>query len=46
VFGRPGSHVLRRIWRAEDFSYTMTTLLHSDPAVSEFDRRFHLPHLR
>jgi p-hydroxybenzoate 3-monooxygenase len=37
---------LRRIWRAEHFSYTMTTLLHSDPAEPDFDRRLRLSHLR
>ncbi|AUY52974.1 4-hydroxybenzoate 3-monooxygenase [Streptomyces sp. CB01881] len=37
---------LRRVWRAEHFSYTMTTLLHADPGESEFDRRLRLSHLR
>ncbi|CAM5306995.1 4-hydroxybenzoate 3-monooxygenase [Streptomyces tanashiensis] len=37
---------LRRIWRAEHFSYTMTTLLHADPAESGFDRALRLSHLR
>ena len=37
---------LRRVWRAEHFSYTMTTLLHSDPHEDEFDRRLRLSHLR
>jgi p-hydroxybenzoate 3-monooxygenase len=37
---------LRRVWRAEHFSYTMTTLLHGDPAESDFDRRLRLSHLR
>jgi p-hydroxybenzoate 3-monooxygenase len=37
---------LRRVWRAEHFSYTMTTLLHSDPHEDEFDRRLRLAHLR
>jgi p-hydroxybenzoate 3-monooxygenase len=29
---------LRRVWRAEHFSYTMTTLLHPAPGESGFDR--------
>jgi p-hydroxybenzoate 3-monooxygenase len=37
---------LRRVWRAEHFSWTMTTLLHSDPGEDEFDRRLRLSHLR
>ncbi|RFS82417.1 4-hydroxybenzoate 3-monooxygenase [Actinomadura spongiicola] len=30
---------LRRVWRAEHFSYWMTTLLHVDPAATAFERR-------
>lgn len=30
---------LRRIWQAERFSYSMTTMLHRDPDASPFDRR-------
>ncbi|MEU6977365.1 4-hydroxybenzoate 3-monooxygenase [Streptomyces sp. NPDC046371] len=30
---------LRRVWRAEHFSYFMTTTLHTDPAQSPFDTR-------
>lgn len=37
---------LRRVWRAEHFSYTMTSLLHTDPAATAFDRRLQLSHLR
>ncbi|GAA3376873.1 hypothetical protein GCM10020367_50300 [Streptomyces sannanensis] len=37
---------LRCVWRAEHFSYTMTTLLHAGPAESDFDRRLRLSHLR
>ncbi|MGW0878359.1 4-hydroxybenzoate 3-monooxygenase [Streptomyces sp. NPDC002671] len=37
---------LRRVWRAEHFSYTMTTLLHADPDDSGFDRALRLSHLR
>jgi p-hydroxybenzoate 3-monooxygenase len=31
--------VLRRVWRAQHFSYWMTSMLHSFPEASEFDRR-------
>ncbi|HXA62652.1 MAG TPA: 4-hydroxybenzoate 3-monooxygenase [Streptosporangiaceae bacterium] len=37
---------LRRVWRAEHFSYTMTTLLHRDPHQDEFGYRLQLSHLR
>ncbi|MFC0598208.1 4-hydroxybenzoate 3-monooxygenase [Streptomyces palmae] len=37
---------LRRVWRAEHFSYTMTTLLHADPAETAFDRALRLSQLR
>ncbi|MFJ9576571.1 4-hydroxybenzoate 3-monooxygenase [Streptomyces sp. NPDC101191] len=30
---------LRRVWRAEHFSYFMTTTLHADPGQSSFDTR-------
>lgn len=36
---------LRRVWRAEHFSYWMTTLLHHDPEGSDFDHRLQLSHL-
>ncbi|TDC55807.1 4-hydroxybenzoate 3-monooxygenase [Actinomadura sp. KC345] len=36
---------LRRVWRAEHFSYWMTHLLHADPAASAFDRRLQRSHL-
>jgi p-hydroxybenzoate 3-monooxygenase len=36
---------LRRVWRAEHFSYWMTTLLHTDPEGTEFDRRLQVAHL-
>ncbi|TYK43537.1 4-hydroxybenzoate 3-monooxygenase [Actinomadura decatromicini] len=36
---------LRRVWRAEHFSYWMTTLLHTDPAASTFERRLQRSHL-
>ncbi|EST18730.1 4-hydroxybenzoate 3-monooxygenase [Streptomyces niveus] len=36
---------LRRVWRAEHFSYFMTTTLHTDPAQSAFDTRLQLAQL-
>jgi p-hydroxybenzoate 3-monooxygenase len=36
---------LRRVWRAEQFSYFMTTTLHVDPAQSAFDTRLQLSQL-
>ncbi|MEY9213287.1 4-hydroxybenzoate 3-monooxygenase [Thermobifida halotolerans] len=36
---------LRRVWRAEHFSYWMTTLLHADPGGSAFDHRLQRSHL-
>jgi p-hydroxybenzoate 3-monooxygenase len=36
---------LRRVWRAEHFSYFMTTTLHTDPAQSAFDTRLQLSQL-
>ncbi|NBE52951.1 4-hydroxybenzoate 3-monooxygenase [Streptomyces boluensis] len=36
---------LRRVWRAEHFSYFMTTTLHTDPAQSPFDTRLQLAQL-
>lgn len=36
---------LRRVWRAEHFSYWMTTLLHRDPEQDAFGHRLQLSHL-
>ncbi|MFE3521633.1 4-hydroxybenzoate 3-monooxygenase [Streptomyces sp. NPDC059161] len=36
---------LRRVWRAEHFSYSMTGLLHADPAQSPFETRLQLAQL-
>ena len=36
---------LRRVWRAEHFSYFMTTLLHRDPNQDEFGYRLQLANL-
>ena len=37
---------LRRVWRAEHFSWTMTTMLHRSPDADPFDDRLALSHLR
>ncbi|HWD01915.1 MAG TPA: 4-hydroxybenzoate 3-monooxygenase [Amycolatopsis sp.] len=37
---------LRRVWRAEHFSWFMTTMLHLDPAADAFARRLQLSQLR
>ncbi len=51
---RTGSHraldaysdaCLRRVWRAEQFSYFMTTTLHTDPSQSDFDTRLQISQL-
>ncbi|WP_067814797.1 4-hydroxybenzoate 3-monooxygenase [Actinomadura kijaniata] len=36
---------LRRVWRAEHFSYWMTTLLHTDPGATPFEHRLQRSHL-
>ncbi|WP_406499722.1 4-hydroxybenzoate 3-monooxygenase [Streptomyces sp. NBC_00846] len=36
---------LRRVWRAEHFSYFMTTTLHTDPDQSTFDTRLQISQL-
>ncbi|MCX4793086.1 MULTISPECIES: 4-hydroxybenzoate 3-monooxygenase [unclassified Streptomyces] len=36
---------LRRVWRAEHFSYFMTTTLHTDPDQSAFDTRLQISQL-
>lgn len=36
---------LRRVWRAEHFSYFMTTTLHADPAQSPFETRLQIAQL-
>ncbi|MFJ9585973.1 4-hydroxybenzoate 3-monooxygenase [Streptomyces acidicola] len=36
---------LRRVWRAEHFSYFMTTTLHTDPEQSPFETRLQLSQL-
>jgi len=37
--------VLKRIWKAEHFSYWMTVMLHAAPGASEFDERRRLAEL-
>ncbi|HEY3712727.1 MAG TPA: 4-hydroxybenzoate 3-monooxygenase [Amycolatopsis sp.] len=37
---------LRRVWRAEHFSWFMTTMLHTDPHADPFARRLQLSQLR
>jgi p-hydroxybenzoate 3-monooxygenase len=36
---------LKRVWRAEHFSYWMTTLLHTDPSEDAFGHRLRLSYL-
>ncbi|WP_016905835.1 4-hydroxybenzoate 3-monooxygenase [Streptomyces xiaopingdaonensis] len=36
---------LRRVWQAERFSYSLTTVLHRDPEGTEFDDRLQLARL-
>lgn len=37
---------LKRVWRAEHFSWYMTSMLHIDPAADDFQRRLQLSQLR
>lgn len=37
---------LRRVWRAEHFSWFMTTMLHVDPGADAFAQRLQLSQLR
>jgi p-hydroxybenzoate 3-monooxygenase len=37
---------LRRVWRAEHFSYWMTTMLHNPPQADPFEQRLQLSQLR
>jgi p-hydroxybenzoate 3-monooxygenase len=36
---------LRRVWKGERFSWYMTTMLHRNPAETDFERRIHLADL-
>lgn len=40
-----GDRALRRVWKAQNFSYWMTTLLHTLPGSGEFDARRQLGEL-
>jgi p-hydroxybenzoate 3-monooxygenase len=40
------SQCLRRVWRAEHFSYTMTTMLHRSPDADPFAEQLQLAQLR
>jgi p-hydroxybenzoate 3-monooxygenase len=37
---------LRRVWRAEHFSWWMTSMLHNTPGADEFDRKLQMSQLR
>ncbi|AHH96279.1 4-hydroxybenzoate 3-monooxygenase [Kutzneria albida] len=37
---------LRRVWRAEHFSWTMTSMLHRQPGATPFERQLQLAQLR
>ena len=37
---------LRRVWRAEHFSWWMTAMLHNTPGADDFDRKLQLSQLR
>ena len=40
------SACLRRVWRAEHFSWWMTSMLHNAPDSDDFDRKLQLAQLR
>ncbi|MDX6740394.1 4-hydroxybenzoate 3-monooxygenase [Actinocorallia sp. A-T 12471] len=40
------TRALRRIWRAEHFSYAMTSMLHTSPTDDAFDHRLQISQLR
>lgn len=46
LLNRYSETCLRRVWRAEHFSYWMTTLLHRDPAGDPFAHKLRLSYLR
>ena len=46
VLERYSAECLRRVWRAEHFSWWMTTMLHRRPDGDEFDLRLQLSQLR
>ncbi|MEU0569137.1 4-hydroxybenzoate 3-monooxygenase [Nonomuraea sp. NPDC005983] len=46
LLGGYSEAALRRVWRAEHFSYQMTSMLHRDPHQTPFDYRLQLSQLR
>jgi len=45
ILDRYGATCLRRIWKAERFSWYMTTMLHKNDEESDFERRIHIADL-
>lgn len=45
LLNRYSAKSLKRVWRAQRFSWWMTSMLHQDPAASPFDRRRQLAEL-
>jgi p-hydroxybenzoate 3-monooxygenase len=45
LLDRYSATALRRVWKGERFSWYMTTMLHRNPAETEFERRIHLADL-
>ena len=45
LLARYSAICLRRVWKGERFSWYMTTMLHRNPAETEFERRIHLADL-
>jgi len=46
LLDRYSTRCLRRIWRAEHFSWWKTTMLHKSPSSDELDERLQLSQLR
>ncbi len=45
LLDRYSATCLRRVWKAERFSWYMTTMLHLDPGETPFERRIHIADL-
>ena len=45
LLDRYSATALRRVWKGERFSWYMTTMLHRNPAETEFERRIHFADL-
>jgi p-hydroxybenzoate 3-monooxygenase len=43
---RYSDHCLQRVWRAQHFSWWMTTMLHADPGMGPYDRQLQRSELR